>query len=120
MIAPLFNSYIFVRAFQHEIAEIVKTPGVAWNILLEGKPAIVRETEIQTIRRFLTSGLFLETAPVDHSLKAGDYAEIIDGPLAGVKGTILKDNDTEKFIVEIGSIQQFIKVQIPAYLLKKG
>lgn len=120
VIAPLFNSYIFVNAFQHEIPSILTTPGIAWNILLEGKPAVVRENEIQTIRRFLSSGLFLETGPADQSLKAGDVAEIIDGPLAGTKGIILKDNDEDKFIVEIGGIRQFIKVQIPAYLLKKG
>jgi transcription antitermination factor NusG len=116
---PLFNSYIFVKDFDHKIADILKTPGVAWNIRHNGKPAVLREEEFEMIRRFLTTGYFLETTGDVASFQVGDRARIVDGPLAGVKGILTGQDKNERFNIVLEGIQQVIQVQMPAALLEK-
>lgn len=116
----LFNSYIFVNEEDHNIPSILKVPGIAWNIRSNGKPAILRQEELDLIKRFISSGLFLETSTLEREqFKSGDRARIIDGPLAGVTGIITGSSDDEKLNVVIEGIGQVIRVQIPAILLKK-
>ncbi|MEX1240300.1 MAG: UpxY family transcription antiterminator [Cyclobacteriaceae bacterium] len=116
---PLFNSYIFVRDFDHKITDILKTPGVAWNIRHNGKAAILRENEFQLIQRFISTGYFLETTGEVESFQAGDRAKIIDGPLAGLTGILTGHDKNQRFNILLEGIQQVIQVQMPAALLVK-
>ena len=116
---PLFNSYIFVKEFDHRIPEVLKTPGVAWNIRHNGKPAILREEEFQLIQRFISTGYFLETTGEVESFEVGDRAKIIDGPLAGLTGILTGQDKNQRFNILLEGIQQVIQVQLPASLLKK-
>lgn len=116
---PLFNSYIFVRDHEYRIADILKNPGVAWNIRHNGKPAVLREDEFQLIRRFITTGYFMEASGEVASFAIGDRAKIIDGPLAGLSGTLTGEDKNQRFNILLEGIQQVIQVQIPAALLAK-
>ena len=116
---PLFNSYIFVKDFEHKIADILQTPGVAWNIRHNARPAVLREEEYQLIHRFLATGYFLETPGEVDSFEVGDKARIIDGPLAGLQGTLTGEDKNQRFNILIEGIQQVIQVQIPAHLLQR-
>jgi transcription antitermination factor NusG len=117
---PLFNSYIFIFDFEHRIPEILQAPGIARNIKLAGKPAVLRDTELQIIKRFLETGLTLEAGPIDlNFLQTGERTKIMDGPLKGIEGVILGKADAQSFNVVLEGIDQLIRVQIPAFLLKK-
>lgn len=116
---PLFNSYIFVKDHDYRIADILKTPGVAWNIRHNGKPAILRESEFALIQRFITTGYFLETSGEIETFKVGDRAKIVDGPLAGIMGILTGDDKNQRFNILLEGIQQVIQVQLPASLLVK-
>ncbi|HEY0652206.1 MAG TPA: UpxY family transcription antiterminator [Chryseosolibacter sp.] len=117
---PLFNSYIFAFDFEHRIPEILQIPGLAWNIKHNGKPAVLRDDELATIKRFLSTGLTLEALPFDRQfLNAGSKARILDGPLKGQEGIVLGTADEETFNVGLESIDQIIRVKIPGFLLKK-
>jgi transcription antitermination factor NusG len=121
VVTPLFNSYIFVQISEHEIPKVLTIPGVAWTIRHNGKPAVIREEEVELIKRFLSTGLFIETASASmSSFKSGDRAKIVDGPLAGLVGMVTNDGKGEKFMVQIESIQHVMRVQIPGYLLEKA
>lgn len=118
--APLFNSYIFVKSLEHEIQDIVTVPGVSWNVRYNGKPAVLRNNELELIKRFIDTGLFIETSSyTNEQLQAGDKVIVRDGALNGVEGTIQGEAKNQRFIVCIESIQQVIKVQLPVYLLEK-
>lgn len=116
---PLFNSYIFVRDFEYRIADVLKVPGVAWNIRHNGKPAILREDEFELIQRFITTGYFLEATGNIESFQVGDRARIVDGPLAGVSGLLTGQDKNQRFNILLEGIQQVIQVQVPASLLAK-
>jgi transcription antitermination factor NusG len=50
---PLFKSYVFVKVDDTERTKVRLTNGVINFVYWNGKPAIVKEKEIQTIKRFL-------------------------------------------------------------------
>ena len=115
---PLFNSYIFVRETEDKIPSILQTPGVAWNIRHNNKPAILQTKELENIKRFLASGLFLESHQFDR-LEVGDPVEVIDGPLKGMLGHLIKTSDGDRFTVALESIGQTIMVRIVPTVLRK-
>ena len=117
---PLFNSYIFVFDFEHRIPDILQVPGIAWNIKLAGKPAVLRDVELEIIQRFIETGHTIEATAVDQNLlKSGHRARIMDGPLKGTDGIILGPAGDQSFNIVLEGIDQLIRVQMPAFLLKK-
>lgn len=116
---PLFNSYIFVKTFEHDLIAVLKTPGVAWTIIYNGRPAILREEEYAMIQRFITSGLFIETAPLTEDFAPGDKAQVMDGPLAGTTGILSGNANQQKLSVVLEGINQVVRVEIKGALLKK-
>ena len=115
---PLFNSYIFVHEYEHKIPEVLKVPGISWNIRHNGKPAVLRQNELDTIRRFLESGLLIETTSVA-DLDPGDRVKVIDGPLRGATGYFTGPYNEEKFYVVLETIDRVMRVSINKTLLEK-
>ncbi|RLD21416.1 MAG: antitermination protein NusG [Bacteroidetes bacterium] len=115
---PLFNSYLFVRDIEANIPEILKTPGISWNIRHNGVPAVLRENELATIKRFLESGLTLEIGSVQ-DMEKGDQVKIMDGPMKGAIGFLSGEYNDQKFTIELETIDQVMKVSVDKGLLKK-
>ena len=116
---PLFNSYIFVYDYEHRIQDMLKVPGISWNIRHNGKPAVLRVSELEMIKRFISSGLFLETTSVA-DLEPGDRVKVIDGPLRGAVGYYFGPYNQEKFYVVLETIDQVLRVSIDKTLLEKA
>jgi transcriptional antiterminator NusG len=116
---PLFNSYIFVKGHEHTIQNVLKTPGIAWTIRHNGKPAVLRKDEYVLISRFLESGFFIEATTSIPEFQRGDRTRIMDGPLKGIEGYIERQSDTDSFYVILEGIDHVLKTSIPAFLLKK-
>ena len=49
----LFNSYVFIRIFENEIPSLVDTDDVINFLFWLGKPAVIPDSEIETIKMFL-------------------------------------------------------------------
>ena len=54
---PLFKSYVFARVSEEEQTRVRMTAGVMNFVYWQGKPAIIRAKEIETIRKFLNDSL---------------------------------------------------------------
>lgn len=83
---PLFNSYLFVKVRASELYDLNKTDGVVKTVYCNGVPAVVREAEIEVIRKYIARAGYCE--PV-----SGDQVEIVCGALAGgnpVAGKIIR------------------------------
>jgi transcription antitermination factor NusG len=50
---PLFKSYVFVRVNEDEQTQVRMVPGVINFVYWEGRPAVVKDREIEAIRKFL-------------------------------------------------------------------
>lgn len=114
---PLFNSYIFVNDIEANIPEVLKVPGVSWNIQHNGKPAVLRAKEKETITRFIETGLTLEVQSGIDVVK-GQKVQVMDGALKGLVGEVVSNHNEEKLYVTIDSLGQQIIVSIDRNLLK--
>lgn len=62
---PLFTSYVFVQISEEEKLKVRETPGVLNFVYYQGKPAIVKEKEIERIKRFLSEYENVELQPME-------------------------------------------------------
>ena len=89
---PLFSSYIFVRCSETELHPLLHVDGVIRIVYYCGKPAVIRQKEIEAIR------LFLERA-ANRELCVGEEVEILCGALKRVSGEILKIKKHHLFLI---------------------
>ena len=95
---PLFASYVFVHIDETEQLPVRITDGVINFVYWLGKPAIVRNDEIQAIRDFLHDykNVRLEKTTVN----LHDIVRVIGGPLVSQKGQVVSvKNKTVKVIL---------------------
>jgi transcription antitermination factor NusG len=50
---PLFKSYVFVKVRSEELTEVRQVNGVVNFVYWLGRPAVIRDSDIQVIRKFL-------------------------------------------------------------------
>tara|TARA_B100001093_G_scaffold163236_1_gene155617 strand:- start:12219 stop:12680 length:462 start_codon:yes stop_codon:yes gene_type:complete len=86
VIKPLLRSYVLVNINDKDRDKVFSVPGVIRYLFWLGKPAIVREEEIELMKNNL-SGIY-ETIKVS-TLKKGDAYNIKEGPLKGLKGQVV-------------------------------
>ncbi len=84
---PLFTSYVFVCLTPEELVEVKKTDGVINFVYWLGKPAVVREEEIFTIKDFLSRHMDVRLEKTH--IKVEDQVQIQEGPLVHKEGTVL-------------------------------
>ncbi len=85
---PLFKSYVFVKISEDDRTAVRMTDGVINFVYWDGKPAIIKEKEIQTIRRFLDEYENVELIKMD--LKPDQRVRVAAGPLMDHEGKIIE------------------------------
>ena len=88
---PLFKSYVFIKLEEKNRNRVFDVPGVVRYLFWLGKPAIVRNEEIEVIQEWLDCEK-VDDAKVDH-LNQGDKISIKNG--------VFKDH--EAIIREVGN-----------------
>lgn len=84
---PLFKSYVFVKVYDGEKTIVRMTAGVINFVYWNKKPALIKEKEIQTIKRFLDEHENIQVYPMD--LKLNDRVRITAGSLMDQEGKVL-------------------------------
>jgi transcription antitermination factor NusG len=85
---PLFKSYVFVKISDDERTNVRMTNGVVNFVYWNGKPAIIKEKEIQIIKRFLDEYENVEVVKME--LAAGDRVQVMAGPMMDKEGKVLE------------------------------
>ena len=91
---PIFRGYIFIKADEKERLLSLSQNAIVRCITFEGKPSIVPEWQIESLKSLLT------TSPevfVSNKIELGAKVKIIDGPFSGVLG-IVKGVQEEKWL----------------------
>ncbi|MBX2842510.1 MAG: UpxY family transcription antiterminator, partial [Flammeovirgaceae bacterium] len=83
---PVFSSYLFVRIDIKNKYDVLETYGVVRFVNYLGKPAIVREHEIEAIQFLLNNYTEIKA----ESLSIGSRLEIKAGALKGNTGIVVK------------------------------
>jgi len=84
---PLFTSYVFVRVEETELSLLRETHGVINMVYWLGKPAVIRDIEIEIIKRFLNEHVNIQLQKTPISIN--DRVRILGGPLMEMEGQVL-------------------------------
>jgi transcription antitermination factor NusG len=99
---PLFKSYLFVCCKAAQVSGAAADEAVVGVVRFDGRPAVVREEEMETIRR-VEAGV-KDVAVVDSSLATGQKVLIKGGALKGMAGTLTEFRGGQRVAVRIESL----------------
>lgn len=113
---PVFTSYVFGRINEITRVEITMDPGIVSSVFWLGKPAVIKDSEIEKIKLFLEE---YSCSEIDsHNLSSGDNIEVESGPFSGKRGVVnwVKGNHAYLSIASLGIV---INAKINQTHLKK-
>lgn len=85
---PLFSSYVFVYITEQEALSVKQTDGVVNFVYWLSKPAVIRNEEIDTIKKFLNEYDYVTVEKAQVNLN--DRVRIINGPLMMWEGQVVE------------------------------
>jgi len=88
VLEPLFKGYVFVQVAEVKKWEVKKVEGIINYVHWLGKPAIVKESEINTIRKFLQE--FSDVEVIDRELHVNTAVTVKQGVLMNYRGIIVE------------------------------
>jgi transcriptional antiterminator NusG len=113
--APLFPGYIFCRFGYSERLRVLNSPGVE-SVVGCGKTDVpVDDSEIAAVRTLVASGRPLAHLPF---LRIGQNVLIERGPLAGIRGVVLRDESAWRVVVSVEALDRSIAVEVDREVLQ--
>lgn len=106
---PMFPGYLFCRMNPHNRLTVLMTPGVMQIVGVGKTPIAVEEEEIEAIQRVQKSGLAAMPWPY---MQIGNVAQILEGPLRGLTGIIVKIKSGTKLVVSVSLLQRSVAVEV--------
>lgn len=106
---PLFNNYVFVKLEDKDRNYVFQSPGVIRYLYWLGKHAIVKEYEIETIKKYLKSESAFDITVefnLNHKIKFNS------GPFIDQQA-IIKEKTNTHYILELESLGCILKMKIP-------
>ena len=85
---PLFKGYLFLHLPEAEKWEIRNVDGILNFVHWNGKPAVIRDEEIETIKKFLNE--FSDVQVEEYKLEPDTRVRIKTGVLMDYEGTIIE------------------------------
>jgi transcription antitermination factor NusG len=85
---PLFKSYVFLHIREAEKTEVRLTSGIVNFVYWQGKPAVIKDEEIEVIKRFLKEYENVRAEPLE--LKPGQKVRVTDGVMMNMEGSVIK------------------------------
>jgi transcription antitermination factor NusG len=106
---PLFPRYTFCRFDFYQRLPIVTTIGVVAVVGFGKEPVAVTESEIESVRVLLDSGLPVSPWPF---LREGQRVSVVRGPLTGAEGVFLRYSHNSRLVVSISLLQRSVATEI--------
>lgn len=113
---PLFKSYVFVRIDVSERSEVLMTDGVLNFVYYLGKPAVIRDEEVNNIKMYLSEKDARISLISDEGFEQGEKIRINFGVFMDREGTVLRGGK-KKVYVQLQSLGQVMVVEFPAEYL---
>jgi transcription antitermination factor NusG len=112
---PLFPGYLFVHVPMRDRLKVVETTGVV-NIVSNGlTPLPIPESQILNVQTFVESGLKTDPHPY---MKVGRRVRIIEGPLNGVEGILVRKKSHSCLVLSIDMIQRSVSVELESWKIE--
>lgn len=106
---PLFPTYLFVHINFRERGKVLQSPGVL-RIVGNRGCAYIPDSEVE----FLRSGFCRQRIEPYRDLVVGEKVRIKAGVMQGLQGTLVRKNDSMRFVLTVELINQHAAVQVGA------
>lgn len=118
ILEPIFKSYVFVKVEEEKKWELKKINGILNFVYWLGKPALIRESEIETIKKFLNEFTDVQIRE-QTGLKVNSKVRILQGVLMNYHGLLIElHGNTAKVRIDSMGISlhaQFDKKNLELY-----
>jgi transcription antitermination factor NusG len=111
---PLFSGYVFVRIAAAERCKIVQVPGVVRMVSFNGVLQPVTDDEIQRLHQVLENW---RAEPFPY-MTEGKLVRVVDGPLAGLEGTVVHRKGKARIVISVQSIMRSFIAEVDADALQ--
>ena len=115
---PLISSYVFVKTNENNLKNILPINGVVRILKHLGKPAIIKDYEIENLKILLEDNDNINFIK-DIQLKMGDSVIVEKGVFKGLVAECLMIKGKYRVIVRIEALGNLIEVNVPLSYIKK-
>lgn len=107
---PLFAGYVFLLATAEERLQALPPRRLVGALRVPDQDGLW--DELRQVYRLIASG-----SPItpEEKLAPGDLVEVRGGPLAGLKGTIVRTASGDRFVIRVNFIQQGASVLVDGF-----
>jgi len=88
VLEPLFKSYVFIQVPEKKKWELMKIDGILNYVYYGGKPARIRNSEIDTIKKFLNE--FVSVNVVEDALRVNVRVKVRQGLMMDYHGILVE------------------------------
>jgi transcription antitermination factor NusG len=113
---PLFKSYVFVHIDDTERTKVLMTDGILNFVHYLGKPAVIREEEVDNIKKYLAEKDARIVIISQEGFKEDTLIRVNYGVFMGNEGTVLRGG-RKKVYVKLESLGQVMVVEFPTEYL---
>jgi len=114
---PIFKSYIFVRIDIKNRTPVLMTDGILNFVHYLGKPAVIRDEEVQIIKQYLSEKDAILTLQSLQAFEESTKVLVTYGVFMDKIGTVIK-KERKKIYVKLQSLDQVMVVEFPINYLK--
>ena len=118
VVTPLISSYVFVNIHKDAVFDALQIQGTAGILRYLGKPAIIRDHEIENLK-ILLNDIQQVTKFEDIVYEKGEEVEVIKGPFTGLIAQSVCIQGKHRIIVEIEAMGSRMEVNVPLTFVKK-
>lgn len=115
---PLIPSFVFIKTAKDDLFDTLNLQGVAGVLRFLGKPAIIKEHEINNMKILLNEMDQVKLITNDR-LKKGEEVEVIQGPFIGLLAEAIEIKGKYRVVVNIASLGTTFSVNIPMSFVEK-
>ena len=105
---PLFPGYVFVHIARRDAVRVLQVPGVVAIVGNGREPSPLEAQEIESLRAALPQRRY-EPHPY---MAIGDRVRVIAGPLAGMSGVLLRNQNHFRVVLSLELIMQSVAVEV--------
>jgi transcription antitermination factor NusG len=106
---PLFPGYLFCRFDLHNRGPVLMTPGIQQIVGVGRTPMPVEESEMESIRQALASGLPSQPWPY---LELGQRVRVNHGSLKDLEGILINFKGSNRVVLSVSLLQRSVAMEI--------
>jgi transcription antitermination factor NusG len=109
---PLISGYVFVHITRKHYDIVLQTDNVMQYVRFEGKAAVIRDQDIEILKRMLGQSDH-EVEITREELLPGTLVEIIAGPMMGIRGELISFRGNNKVALRMLPLGFTVLVESP-------